>query len=343
MGRLRRILGRASVGPGDVDAAMRRALLRSLVQDWDGVEAELTRVAQADSGRSDVYLALARLYRLRGEIGRAIRVHQNQLLRRDLSGAERLEALRGLAGDFRKGGFLQRAIAAYEELLSQRPEDVEALRALVRLHADARDHDRAIELAKKLARVERRDSRPEEARLLVERAEAAHAEGRTEDARKALKRALRRAPESARAWLLLGTLETELGRSKGALAAWQRVPELESRGGPEIYSRIESGFAALGKPLQFEEYLHARLEKHPEDGPARLALAGALAARGETTAALTEARRVVERDPDDLLAHRSLARILLAEGREQEALKVFEGLLDALERRGLLASRERIE
>jgi len=342
VGLLRRILRRKPAGAGDVDAATRRALARSLEQDWDGVESELAAVARARSAPSDVYLALARVYRVRGEIGRAIRVHQNLLLRKDLSAEERLEALRGLAGDFRKGGFLQRAIAGYEELLSQRPRDPEALRALVQLHGDARDHRRAMELARRLARIERRDARPEEARLLVEMAQAAHAEGRTEDARRALKRSLRRDPESTRAWLLLGTIESELGRSKAALAAWRRVPDLASRGGPEIYSRLESSYAALGRPRDFEVYLRERLERLPEDASARLALAGALAARGESEEALVAARQVLEADPDDLLAHRGLARILLAAGREQDALKAFEELLDALERRGLLEKRESI-
>ena len=93
MGLLGRILRRKPAGAGDVDAATRRALARSLEQDWDGVESELAAVARARSASSDVYLALARVYRVRGEIGRAIRVHQNLLLRKDLSADERLEAL----------------------------------------------------------------------------------------------------------------------------------------------------------------------------------------------------------------------------------------------------------
>ncbi len=322
---------------------MRRALLKSLVQDWEGVESELGDAARADSQPTDVYLALARLFRLRGEIGRAIRVHQNLLLRKDLPPGERLDALRGLAGDFRRGGFLQRAIAAYEEVLARRPADTEALRALVQLHADARDHRKAIELARRLAKAEGGDPRPEEARLLVELARAAHAEGRTQDARRALKRALRRAPEDARAWRLLGTIETELGRSKAALAAWRRVPDLDSRAGSDIYSRLESSYAALGKPREFETFLAQRLERSPDDASARLALAGALAARGDSSAALQAVRQVLDAEPDHLLAHRTLARLLLAEGRDQEALKAFEQLLDVLERRGMLESRERIE
>ncbi len=53
--------------------------------------------------------ALARLYRQQGEFGRAIQLHQNLLLRRDLDAEQRIEVLGELAEDFRKAGFLRRA------------------------------------------------------------------------------------------------------------------------------------------------------------------------------------------------------------------------------------------
>ena len=46
---------------------------------------------------TDVYLALANLYRTRGEIGRAIHIHQNVLLRQELPEALRREALESQA------------------------------------------------------------------------------------------------------------------------------------------------------------------------------------------------------------------------------------------------------
>ena len=89
------------------------------------------------------HIALGSVLRKRGEVDRAIRIHQNLLLRRDLREEHRLEALAGLAGDFQQGGFLRRAIAAHEELLARWPDHVGALRALVRLLADARQFPRA--------------------------------------------------------------------------------------------------------------------------------------------------------------------------------------------------------
>jgi lipopolysaccharide biosynthesis regulator YciM len=329
--------------PRDVDAALRRALLRVLDHDLSGAEEDLARAVRIDSDQVDAYLALARLYRMRGEIGRAIRVHQNLLLRRDLGAEDRIQALLGLAGDFRQGGFLQRAIAAYEEVLAHRPNEEAALEPLVGLLADVRDHARAIAMSKRLSRRRGSDERSAEARLLVEMAETARAEGRAEDAKRALRRALRRDPLQAAAWLELGALEAERGRSRRALAAWSRVPDLDRRAGAQVYPRLESGYAALGRPRDFEAYLRRRLAEHPGDGEARLALARTLAARGEADAAVAEVRQVLEREPGHLAAHVAVARMLLGAGRDAEALKELEELLEVLDRRGLRDAPESLQ
>jgi lipopolysaccharide biosynthesis regulator YciM len=245
-----------------------------------------------------------------------------------------------LGADFAQGGFLRRAIAAYEQVLDQDPKHVPALRALVRLLADVHEFPRAIELARRLARLTGEDAGPEEAALYVSLAEAARAEGRSEDARKAVKRALRRDPKSVRAWIALGELEAERGRAKAALAAWLRVPALDRRAGPQVYPQLEATYAALGRTREFEACLRGLLESRPDDRGARLALARSFAARGDAALGLEQVGEVLLRDPDDLEARATLGRILLAESRDVDVVKAHGELIDALERQGLLRARE---
>jgi lipopolysaccharide biosynthesis regulator YciM len=337
----RRAFGRGGRSRGTRDATLGRALVKALEHDLPGSEALLAELVREDSDDVEAYLALARLYRARGEIGRAIRIHQNLLLRGDLAEERREEALAGLAGDFQQGGFLRRAIAAWEELVARRPRNVPALRALVRLHADAREFERALELERRLAKLERSDPRAAQAGLRVEQAEALRAEGRADEARRALGKAVRLDPRAAEAWIRLGELEAERGRGRRALDAWRRVPGLDRRAAMRVYPKLAAAYAELGRARDYETWLLALLEAQPEDAGARLALARALAARGEVEEAAAQARRVLERDPEHVEAMATLGRALLAEPREAEALKAFAELLDALERQGLFAERER--
>lgn len=324
--------GRERGGAAASDAALRRALHAVLEHDLAGAETALSETLRRDSSQIDAYLALASVYRQRGELGRAIHLHQNLLLRRDLGPAERFQALLGLADDFREGGFLRRAIAAYEEVLTRAPREPRALRPLVRLLVDAREPRRAIPFAKRLARIEGADARELEAQVHVELAQVERAEGRSQAARKALRRGLDLDPRAVHAWILLGEVEAELGRAKDAVAAWRRVPEVDRRAGPLVYPRVAAAFAALGRARDHEAWLRELLASDGDDAGARLALARALAARGAASEALDEVATVLDREPQHLEAHAVRGRILLTEGREAEVVKAHEALLDLLER-----------
>jgi len=338
----KRLRGRDGRAPRDVDATLRKALLAVLDRDLDSAEALLTHAVGLDTKQVEPYMALARLYRMRGEIGRAIRMHQNLLLRADLTKEQTVVALVDLASDFRQGGFLQRAIASYDEALSHDPKQRAALRALVPLLASVREYDRAIDLSRRLSKLEKTDGAAAEAALLVEMAKTAVAEGRSDDARRALRRALRRDPRSVPGYVALGALEAERGRPKAALDAWSKVPGIDRSKGPLVFARLEATYAALDRARDFEKYLRGLLEERPDDVHARVALARALTARGDMTTALAELRQAAERHPEDLEARSALARLLAAEHRDSEAVGELGALIDALERQGLFHERENL-
>jgi lipopolysaccharide biosynthesis regulator YciM len=337
---LRRLLAERSGAPRSSQEAVRRALLAVLDRDLPRAERLLSDAVELDSEDADAYLALGRVYRLRGELGRAIRIHQGLLLRPALGARERRAALGELAADFRQGGFLRRAIASYEDVLAQDPDDRAALAALARLYRDARDYAAAIDTERRLARIEGRDSAGLEAELWVDLADAARAEGRAADARKALKRALARDRNCVRAWIALGDADAESGRTRAALAAWRRVPEIDPAAGPAVYPRLAAALAGAGRAGEHETWLRKRLEGDPDDASARLALARALAARGANDEAAAEARAVLSRQPDMLEARGALGRILLGDHRDPEAVKEYAELLEVLERLGLFRSRD---
>ena len=326
-----RAFGGNARAPRDVDTALRGALLATLSRDWDEAERLLVGACELDSNGVEPFLALARLLRSRGEVGRAIRIHQNLLLRLDAGSDAGRRALEGLAGDFHQGGFLRRAIAAYEDVLAGDRRNATALAALAGLHAEARDYERAIEMEKRLARAEKRDAAPAEARLRVQMAEAAMGEGRSDDARKALKQAIRRDKTCVAAWWRLGELEAERDRPKAALAAWKRVVELDPQAAAAAYPRLEATFAALDRARDFEGFVRKRLESVPEDVACRIALARHLGARGDVDEARGELGRVLSRDPEDVDARIALGRLLLSNGRDDDAVKAYAEHLDALE------------
>jgi lipopolysaccharide biosynthesis regulator YciM len=138
----------------EFDRALRRSLRASIDGDPTRAQTWLERAVELDSSDFDAYQALARLYRDRGEIGRAIRMHQNLLLRGDLDREELVRAKLELARDFEAGGFRERALATLEELVGSRPRDPEVIEAMAQAWIESGDRAHAESLVSRLRRVD---------------------------------------------------------------------------------------------------------------------------------------------------------------------------------------------
>ena len=320
--------------PEELVAAWRRSLRAAVAEDWASAETWLERVVEADSSDLDAYHALARLYRRQGAIGRAIRMHQNLLLRSELPKKVRAEALLELARDFEEGGFTERASAAYEEFLDAQPRHVEALEHLIPLLQELREYARALALCRRLRRREPSAADRLEVRLLLAIARARADEGDHDASRQALKRCLRRDKNCASAYALLGHLEAERGKTTRAVDAWKRAVMADPLLARELYPKLDAGFAAKGKTGDFEAFMREILSTRPRDGFARIALARALGSRGESIAAIEELARSIEVSPKELSLHAELGRQLLSANQDSEALNAYAELVDQIERSG---------
>lgn len=106
-------------------------------------------VAKLDPETTELHFALGSLFRRRGEMERAIRVHQSLLARADLPVADREHAQHELAQDYLKAGMLDRAEQAFELVLDTRFA-VPAVRSLIRIYESEHDWDRAIQAVRRL-------------------------------------------------------------------------------------------------------------------------------------------------------------------------------------------------
>jgi len=128
-------------------------------------------VAKLDSETIELHFALGNLFRRRGEIERAIRVHQSLLGRADLAPEARQDAQFELAKDFLRAGMLDRAEAGFEAV-TDTGHGVEAMRYLVRIYEAGHDWPKAIEAVKRLGRLTQ-EAVPQRVHYYCEQAEMA--------------------------------------------------------------------------------------------------------------------------------------------------------------------------
>jgi lipopolysaccharide biosynthesis regulator YciM len=194
---------------------------------------------QHDPDTAELHFALGNLFRRRGEVERAVRVHQHLLNRADLKSGERERAQHALAQDYMKAGLFDRAEAAYQALAGT-PFDGAARLALLSLYERSRDWRQAIEIATQLDQAGGGSFATRIAHYWCELAQEADARGQPDDARAALQRARDAAPTATRPLVLAGQRLAQTGDHAGALAAWYEL----SRRYPPAFSLIAGDYAA---------------------------------------------------------------------------------------------------
>ncbi|PID46124.1 MAG: hypothetical protein CSB47_05300 [Proteobacteria bacterium] len=108
---------------------------------------------EIDEYTAETYLLLGNLFRNRGEVDRALSVHQNLIGRASLSRAQKSTTMLALGKDFLAAGMMDRAERVFTELLQSHPEDVEARRSLRNIYEQTLEWEKAIEVTQAVHRL----------------------------------------------------------------------------------------------------------------------------------------------------------------------------------------------
>jgi lipopolysaccharide assembly protein B len=160
------------------------------------------KLMDANADTIETHFALGSLYRRRGEVERAIRIHQNLLARDALAPEHREQALLALAQDYLRAGLLDRAEGLFQQVSEVPRLRASALDALRLVYERQHDWQQALGAYRQLARIEAAPPRLVAAHYLCELAALAIERGDTADARRLLREARGEVAPFARAALL---------------------------------------------------------------------------------------------------------------------------------------------
>lgn len=107
-------------------------------------------VVEIDHETFETHLILGRLFRRRGEVDRAIRIHQNLAARPTLTDAQRVQATYEMGRDFLLAGMLDRAENVFRELMDSPTAGVRALEGLRNVYETQRDWQQAVWIGARL-------------------------------------------------------------------------------------------------------------------------------------------------------------------------------------------------
>ncbi len=181
------------------------------------------KALEVDSETVELHLALGGLFRRKGQVDRATRIHQNLIARPSLTDDQRMQAVHELANDYYKAGWLDRAEGLFIELKESETYRPLAIDGLGKIYEQEKDWQKAISVLKQHKRAERQRVSKQIAHYYCELAEIAINQHDFSNARAHLRHARAENPNIARSLLLRGDLSFAEGNYEHAREIWRKL------------------------------------------------------------------------------------------------------------------------
>lgn len=284
------------------------------------------KMLEIDSETVETHFALGNLFRRRGEVDRAIRIHQNLIARPHLSKSQRVQALLALGRDYMLAGVLDRAERLFHEVVDSGEYSSESLKYLLDIYQQEKDWEQAIIIAQRLEMATGQSKHHCIAHHYCELALEARSKASRDVAERYLKRALLADKQGVRPLLLQGQWEMENGNYKAAIRAYKKIKERDPDYLSETIAPLVECYQKLGNEEELIAYLRQCFHKFPRVS-ILLSLSECLQyQQGDTVAADFVAKQLQERP-----SIRGLKRLLdlqlkTAQGELQEKLGFLQEL-----------------
>ena len=219
-------------------------------------------IAELDKDTFETQVALGHLFRRRGEVDRAIRLHQALVQRADLSDAQKVQAMLALGEDYMRSGLLDRAETVFSDLAKIDQRAPQALRHLIGIYQAERDWPKAIENATRYEAATGEPMGKLIAQFECELAERLRGNGDAEGARAAVARAYQADSNAVRPGMIEGRVELEAGNDTGAIRAFERAARHDPDYLPEILPPLLAAYERVGDASGARAFLSEMCEHY---------------------------------------------------------------------------------
>jgi len=221
------------------------------------------KMVRVDDKTIETHFALGSLFRRRGEVDRAIRIHQNIIARPDLAAEQRDQALFSLAKDYLRAGLLDRAESLFVRIAEGSRYQVEALEQLCRIYEQEHEWQRAIESGQKLEVLSGESLALQIAHYYCELAEQAVAKKDYAAARAYVKKSQSGRPRTLRGALTRAQIARDTGDNKTALKLYHRIIDESTYLITEALPAMVDIYNREGLIEQMEKAMRTLLEHSP--------------------------------------------------------------------------------
>jgi lipopolysaccharide assembly protein B len=290
---------------------------------------ELTQATSSAGGDSlEIQMILGNLLRMKGQVARAIHIHQSLLQQPDLTPIEHAYVLLCLGLDFRHGGFVDRAVGAFQDVLRLDPRNRYALVNLQKLHEEQHQWADAVRVRERILDLATGDGVADRRILGFLHNEVGQSAAGSDpaSAAAAFRRALDADPLTAPAYLNLGDVFERQGDLAAAVGQWEQLTRAQPDRAHLTFDRLERAYQLLGTPARFVELCERLIAGHPRDWRARLALSRHLSATAQDRKAFALLLDALGHHPHGIAIHQAVWRTLSALAFDPQLVRAYTDL-----------------
>tara|TARA_Y100001949_G_scaffold1904_1_gene1554 strand:+ start:390 stop:1613 length:1224 start_codon:yes stop_codon:yes gene_type:complete len=275
---------------------------------------ELNKAISLDTEAIEIHMILGNLYREKGQVGRAIHMHQKLLQRPNLSTIEHAYVLLCLGLDFKRGGFLDRALETFDEVLRLDSNNRYALLNLEKLYEEQHQWELAHNAREKAMAFDKNDSHenmPILAFLKNELGLVAQQQQNSVEAKHYFETAIELSEQTIPAYLHLGDAQVISGDVAGAAETWERLIDVAPDRAYLVFDRLSEIYSQLGSLNKFQTLCQNLINANKKDWRARLALGRHLLEQKDAGNALEILFEAVILNPHSLSIHQTIWNTLI--------------------------------
>ena len=214
-----------------------------------------------DEGTLEAHLTLGNLFRSRGEIDRAIRIHQALLESSSLTFEQRLLAIQQLGRDYMGAGLYDRAEKMFLQLIDEEDFQQSALQQLIIIYQSTSEWINAINIATKLVKLGNEKYKIYIAQFYCELASLAIANDDLDKAYNLLQKSSAADPNCARTSLMLGRILIVQNRTEEAIESLKQILQQDKAFIGEALPILNECYNKLDKQDEFQQFLQLCVDK----------------------------------------------------------------------------------
>ncbi|MCG8155739.1 lipopolysaccharide assembly protein LapB [Brenneria goodwinii] len=281
-----------------------------------------------DSNTFEAHLTLGNLFRSRGEVDRAIRIHQALTESTSLTFEQRLLAVQQLGRDYLAAGLYDRAEDVLKQLVDEEDFRRGALQQLLQIHQATSDWLNAIDVAETLVKMGEDQLRADIAHFYCEQALLAMSSDDMDKALTLLKKGAAADKQCARVSIMMGRIYMAQQQYARAVDSLQQVLDQDKELVSETLSMLHECYQHLQQPQAWAEFLTRCVEEN-SGSTAELMLADIIEQEHGTEATEAYLNRQLQRHPTMRLFHRLIDYHLneAEDGRAKESLQVLRDMV----------------